>query len=87
MQRLQELDVEKSEPILLRCSALQRTRFVQIDALQRTSEIHEILHEFHSAASQLIIHLHNVYQFISCLLLSCYRYFRSHKQCFVWCHR
>ncbi|VDO76468.1 unnamed protein product [Onchocerca flexuosa] len=48
-QRLQELDVEKREPILLRCSALHHARFVQINTLQRTSEIYKVLHEFHSA--------------------------------------
>ncbi|CAG9532194.1 unnamed protein product, partial [Cercopithifilaria johnstoni] len=57
LQRLQELDVEKYEPILLRCSALQRIHFVQIDTLQRTSEIYKILHEFHTAVSQSMFRL------------------------------
>uniref|UniRef100_A0A8R1Y2I5 Uncharacterized protein n=1 Tax=Onchocerca volvulus TaxID=6282 RepID=A0A8R1Y2I5_ONCVO len=56
-QRLQELDVEKREPILLRCSALHLAHFVQINTLQRTSEIYKVLHEFHSAVSQSIFRL------------------------------
>uniref|UniRef100_A0A1I8EC28 Uncharacterized protein n=1 Tax=Wuchereria bancrofti TaxID=6293 RepID=A0A1I8EC28_WUCBA len=57
MQRLQELDVKKREPILLRCSALQRTHFVQINTLQRTSEIYTVLHEFHTAVTQSMFRL------------------------------
>ncbi|KAM3722510.1 UPF0045 protein [Dirofilaria immitis] len=56
-QRLQELDVEKREPILLRCSALQHAHFIQINSLQRISEICKVLHEFHSTVSQSIFRL------------------------------
>uniref|UniRef100_A0A183DMT0 PKD_channel domain-containing protein n=1 Tax=Gongylonema pulchrum TaxID=637853 RepID=A0A183DMT0_9BILA len=49
VQRLQEIDTEKREPILLRCSAVQHaTRVIRIDTLQRTSKFYDILHEFHS---------------------------------------
>lgn len=51
MQRLQELDVEKREPILLRCSALQRARFIHTESLQKTPEIYNVSHEFHTAVS------------------------------------
>ncbi|VIO92628.1 Uncharacterized protein BM_BM9262 [Brugia malayi] len=57
VQRLQELDVKKREPILLRCSAIQRTHFVQINTLQRTSEIYTVLHEFHTAVTQSMFRL------------------------------
>uniref|UniRef100_A0A0R3RHH1 DBD_Tnp_Mut domain-containing protein n=1 Tax=Elaeophora elaphi TaxID=1147741 RepID=A0A0R3RHH1_9BILA len=56
-RRLQELDVEKREPVLLRCSPLQRTHFTQMDTLQRTSEIYKILHEFHTAVTQSMFRL------------------------------
>ncbi|VDK71078.1 unnamed protein product [Litomosoides sigmodontis] len=56
-QLLRELGVEKLEPILLRCSSLQRTHFIQVDTLQRTSEIYKILHEFHTAVTQSVLRL------------------------------
>ncbi|EFO22137.1 hypothetical protein LOAG_06345 [Loa loa] len=56
-RRLKELDVEKREPILLRCSALQCTHFVQLDTLQRVSEIYKVLHEFHTAVTQSVFRL------------------------------
>uniref|UniRef100_A0A915PJT6 MITD1 C-terminal phospholipase D-like domain-containing protein n=1 Tax=Setaria digitata TaxID=48799 RepID=A0A915PJT6_9BILA len=57
VQRLQELDIEKREPVLLRCSALQRTRFVRMNTMQRSSEVFKVLYEFHTAVSQSMFRL------------------------------
>ncbi|VDM99252.1 unnamed protein product [Thelazia callipaeda] len=57
VQRLQELDVEKREPILLRCSSLQRAEVIQVNALRRSSEIYEVLLDFHSPVSQSLLSL------------------------------
>lgn len=51
-QRLQELGNRKREPILLRCSATQHVRQVNVRSLQRISEIYEVLYEFHGMMSQ-----------------------------------
>ncbi|KAL4003261.1 hypothetical protein ACH3XW_6860 [Acanthocheilonema viteae] len=57
LQRLQELDVEKREPILLRSSALQRTNFIQVDTLKRTSEVYKIFREFQTMVAQSMFRL------------------------------